>query len=290
MSNPGAEHVRWSNEDVPRGPTLAIAFKGWNDAGNAASAALGFLGQSSERRLIAEIDPEIFYDFQSHRPKIAVIEGGIRRVEWPRNAFYEVDVDGIGGMLVLEGEEPSMRWRTFCDAIVNVATECEVEKVILLGALLADVPHTRPAAINGVTTDSEMVDGLGFRTSNYEGPTGITGVVQRACADAGLRAASLWAAVPHYVAATPNPPAALALVRGFEAVTGAIVDSTELDQAASRFRDQVSAAVEQDEEISAYVRGLEESADADDAITGPIPSGDVIAQEIQRFLRQQEQG
>jgi predicted ATP-grasp superfamily ATP-dependent carboligase len=285
--------VNWSNADVPRGPTLIASFKGWNDAGNAASAALSFLGQTSERRLIADIDPEIYFDFQSHRPKIAVIDGDVRQVEFPRNAFYETDVGGLGsGALLLDGEEPSMRWKTFCDAIVHVATECEVDNVVMLGALLADVPHTRASTIAGIATDPDMVEGMGFRSSNYEGPTGITGVVQRACADAGLRACSLWAAVPHYVAATPNPPAALALVRAFEAVTGAIVDATELETAADRFRDQVTTAVSQDEEISTYVRTLEEAADADaDADFGStIPSGEAIAQEIQRFLRRQENG
>lgn len=293
MREDAIESVKWSNADVPRGPTLVVSFKGWNDAGNAASAALSFLSQSSERILIAEIDPELFFDFQSHRPKIAVIESGVRQVEWPRNAFYETEVPGIeNGVLMLDGEEPSMRWKTFCESIIHVAKECEVENVVSMGALLADVPHTRPSTIAGIATDPEMVEGMGFRSSNYEGPTGITGVVQRACAEAGLRAASLWAAVPHYVAATPNPPAALALVRAFEAMTGAMIDSTELETAAERFRDQVSAAVSQDEEISTYVRTLEESADADaDAEFGSsIPSGEAIANEIQRFLRRKDNG
>jgi predicted ATP-grasp superfamily ATP-dependent carboligase len=160
----------------------------------------------------------------------------------------------------------------------------------MLGSLLADVPHTRSSAINAIATDNVMTDGLGFRTADYEGPSGITGVLQYACAKAGLRTVSLWASVPHYVAATPNPPAALALVRAFEAVTGALVDSAELETAADRFREQVSAAVAQDEEISGYVRTLEENADADadDETANPIPSGDAIAKEIQRYLRSQE--
>jgi predicted ATP-grasp superfamily ATP-dependent carboligase len=160
----------------------------------------------------------------------------------------------------------------------------------MLGSLLADVPHTRQSAINCISTEEEMIDGLGFRVANYEGPTGITGVLQRACAEAGLRTVSLWASVPHYVAATPNPPAALALVRAFEAVTGSMIDAAELESAADRFREQVSAAVAQDDEISGYVRTLEENADEDDEIGGTIPSGDAIAQEIQRYLRKQENG
>lgn len=185
-----------------------------------------------------------------------------------------------------------MHWQTFCDAIVHVAQECEVSTVVMLGSLLADVPHTRASAINAISTDDEMTEGLGFRIANYEGPTGITGVLQHACSKAGLRTVSLWASVPHYVAATPNPPAALSLVRAFEAVTGAIVDAAELESAADRFREQVSAAVAQDDEISGYVRTLEENADADadDENANPIPSGDAIAKEIQRFLRQQDGG
>jgi predicted ATP-grasp superfamily ATP-dependent carboligase len=267
---------------------MIVSFQGWNDAGNAASAAVSYLSQNAERRKIAEIDPEGFFDFQSHRPQISVVDGDVRHVSWPKNAFYEVPVAGLpSGALLLEGEEPSMKWATFCDAVVHIAMECDVTTVVMLGALLADVPHTRQSAINVISPDGEIVDGLGFRVANYEGPTGITGVLQHACNKAGLRTVSLWASVPHYVAATPNPPAALALVRAFEAVTGSMVDAAELEAASDRFREQVSAAVAQDDEISGYVRTLEENADADDD-DSPIPSGDAIAKEIQRFLRQQE--
>ncbi len=291
MREGAAESIVWSDAGIPRGPVLVVSFQGWNDAGSAASAAVSYLGQTGERRKIAEIDPEHFFDFQSHRPQISVHGGEVRFVEWPRNVFYAAEVDGLdGGVLMLEGEEPSMHWQTFCDAIVHVAQECDVAEVVMLGSLLADVPHTRTAAINAISTNEKMIEGLGFRQAEYEGPTGITGVLQHACAKAGLRTASLWASVPHYVAATPNPPAALALVRAFEAVTGALVDAAELEAAADRFRDQVSAAVAQDEEISGYVRTLEENADADadDEDANPIPSGDAIAKEIQRFLRQQD--
>ncbi len=293
MREGAKDAVNWSDVEIPRGPVMVVSFQGWNDAGNAASAAVSYLGQIGEQRKIAEIDPESFFDFQSHRPQISVRGGEVRFVEWPRNAFYSAEVKGLpGGVLLLEGEEPSMHWQTFCDAIVSVAQECDVDTVVMLGSLLADVPHTRSAAINAIATDSEMTDGLGFRIAEYEGPTGITGVLQHVCTRAGLKTVSLWASVPHYVAATPNPPAALALVRAFEAVTGAIVDAAELESAADRFREQVTAAVDQDEEISGYVRTLEENldADADDESANPIPSGDAIAKEIQRYLRQQDSG
>jgi predicted ATP-grasp superfamily ATP-dependent carboligase len=289
MSDKAQQSVVWGDGDRPQGPVLVVSFQGWNDAGSAASAAVSYLGQSAEHNKVAEIDPENFFDFQSHRPQISVHDGEVRFVEWPRNIFYATEVPGLpGGVLLLEGEEPSMRWRTFCDAIVHVALECDVSNVVMLGSLLADVPHTRSPAINAISTDGELVEGLGFRHAQYDGPTGITGVLQHACANAGLNTVSLWASVPHYVAATPNPPAALSLVRAFTAVTGAMVDSAELESAADRFREQVSAAVAQDEEISGYVRTLEENADADDDSADPIPSGDSIAKEIQRYLRQQD--
>ncbi len=293
MRDGAAESVIWSDADIPQGPVLVLSFQGWNDAGSAASAAVSYLGQLGAHSQIAEIDPEHYYDFQSHRPQVSIRGGAMRHIEWPRNAFYTAEVDGLpGGVLLMEGEEPSMRWQTYADAIVHVASECDVSTVVLLGSLLADVPHTRSTAINAISTNPESIDGLGLRLAEYEGPTGITGAVEAACARAGLRTVSLWASVPHYVAATPNPPAALALLRAFEAVTGAIVDGAELEASADRFREQVSAAVAQDEEISGYVRTLEENADADadDENFNPIPSGDAIAKEIQRFLRQQDDG
>lgn len=290
MRDGATDSVIWSDASIPDGPIMVVSFQGWNDAGNAASAAVGYLGQTGERTKIAEIDAEKFFDFQSHRPQISVHDGEVRFVEWPRNAFYATEVEGLqGGVLLMEGEEPSMHWQTFCDAIIHVAQECDVSTIVMLGSLLADVPHTRASVINCISDDEKVNTELGFRAANYEGPTGITGVLQHACHKAGLHTVSLWASVPHYVAATPNPPAALALVRAFEAVTGAEVDSAELEASSDRFREQVSAAVAQDEEISGYVRTLEENADAEDELDAPIPSGDAIAKEIQRFLRQQEQ-
>lgn len=269
---------------------MALTFHGWNDAGSAASAAIGFIGESGHRRPVAEIDPELFYDFQTHRPKIAVHESGVRRLEWPRNTIFAADVEGIENEVVLlAGDEPSTRWRTFSDAILHVAQECDVDMVVTLGSFLADVPHTRPSTINAIASDPDLLDGHNFRPATYEGPTGIVGVLHARLAAADLKACSLWAAVPHYVAATPNPPAALDLVRGFETVTGAVVDKAELEAAAERFRSRVSAAVAADDEIAAYVRQLEESADADEPqLSAEVPSGESIAQEIEKFLREQD--
>lgn len=289
MREGAEESILWGDDRPPSGPLMVVSFQGWNDAGNAASAAVSYLGQSGDQREVAEIDPDHYFDFQSHRPQIGVEEGQVRYVHWPSNVFHSADVEGIdNGVLLLAGEEPSMHWQTFCDAIIHVARRCDVETVVMLGSLLADVPHTRNSAIHAIASDPSTVDGLGFRDAGYEGPTGITGVLQHACSRAGLRTVSLWASVPHYVAATPNPPAALALLRAFEAVTGAIIDFAELESAAERFREQVSAAVAQDDEISGYVRTLEENLDADEESAAPIPSGEAIAKEIQRFLRQQD--
>ncbi len=271
---------------------MALTFTGWNDAGSAASAAIGFIGDSGDRRAVAEIDPELYYDFQTHRPKIVVHEGSVRQLEWPRNTIFAAEVPGIEGEVVLlAGDEPSTRWRTFADAIVHVATECEVDYVVTLGAFLADVPHTRPAVLTAIASDPELVEGHGFRGANYEGPTGVVGVLHAKLAAANVRACSLWASVPHYVAATPNPPAALDLVRGFETVTGGLVDKAELESASDRFRTRVSTAVAADEEISEYVRQLEATADAEDStpiLGADLASGESIAKEIEKFLREQD--
>lgn len=271
---------------------MALTFSGWNDAGSAASAAIGFIGDSGGRRPLADIDPELYYDFQTHRPKVLVQDGALRQLEWPRNTIFAAEVPGIDEQVVLlAGDEPSTRWRTFAEAIVHVATECEVDYVVTLGSFLADVPHTRPTTLTAIASDPSLLDGHGFRGANYEGPSGIVGVLHAKLAAADVRSCSLWASVPHYVAATPNPPAALDLVRGFEAVTGGTVDKTELESAAARFRSRVSTAVEADEEISDYVRQLEDAADAEGigpTLSSEGASGESIAQEIEKFLREQE--
>jgi proteasome assembly chaperone (PAC2) family protein len=288
------ESIVWRDGPPPSGGVLALSFTGWNDAGSAASAAIGFIGDSGDRRAVAEIDPELFYDFQAHRPRITVHDGEVRQLEWPRNTVFSAEVPGIENEVVLlAGEEPSTRWRTFADTIVHLATECEVELVVTLGAFLAEVPHTRPATLSAIATDADLIAGHGFTGAEYEGPTGIVGVLHAKFGAADIPACSLWAAVPHYVAATPNPPAALDLVRGFEAVTGGEVDKAALVSASERFRSRVSNAVEADEEISDYVTKLEAAADAEQ--TEPtfgaeteMASGESIAAEIERFLREQD--
>jgi len=270
---------------------MVCAFKGWNDAGEAATAALSYIRGSFDARDVAEIDPEEFYDFTAVRPTVHLAEGDVREIEWPENKVAVAPVQGADGDLVLfHGVEPSLRWRRFTDHVIGVARELGVSTVITLGALLADVPHSRPVAISGITSDEALIERLGFEPPSYEGPTGIVGVLQRACADAGLPAVSLWASVPHYVAASPNPKVALALVRAFEGATTLAVDGAELEEAAEDYERQVTNAVASDPEVKAFVERLESQMDDLTAENPPdeeqLPSADTIARDFQRFLRQ----
>jgi predicted ATP-grasp superfamily ATP-dependent carboligase len=269
------------------------AFKGWNDAADSASTALQFVGSSLEAERFAAIDPEDFFDFQATRPKIRLAEGRTREIVWPEVEIYEARVPRAPRDLVLvAGAEPSMRWRRFTALIVELAEALGVQLVVTLGALLADVPHTRPVAITGLASDEELVERLGLRSSSYEGPTGIVGVLHSACARAGMPSASLWAAVPHYVAAASNPKAALALVRKLEGLVGVSVDASELETAAADYERQVNEAVRSDPEVQAFVERLEQAAEDTEAEISPsqMPSGDTIAREFQRFLRQRGDG
>ena len=282
--------VVWSDRPALRDPVLVCAFKGWNDAGEAASAALGFIHGHFECTDVAKIDPEEFYDFTAVRPNVRLTEGQARQIEWPENEIHAARVPGAESDLVmLQGVEPSLRWRRFCDEVIGVARELNVRMVITMGALLADVPHSRPTSITRIASDESVMSRLGYERTSYEGPTGITGVLHRACADAGLPSASLWASVPHYVAATPNPKVALALVRAFEGAAGLAVDAGELEEAAADYESQVNAAVASDPEVKAFVERLESAMDevtADGPPEETIPSADTIARDFQRFLRQ----
>ena len=281
----------WRDRPELRAPVMVCAFKGWNDAGEAATAALAYIRGSFEARDVAEIDPEEYYDFTAVRPTVRLTEGDMRKIEWPENKVAVAPVQGADGDLVLfTGVEPSLRWRRFTDEVIGVARELGVSTVITLGALLADVPHSRPVAITGITSDQTLIERLGFEPPSYEGPTGIVGVLQRACADAGIPAMSLWASVPHYVAASPNPKVALALVRAFEGATSLAVDGGELEEAAEDYDRQVTAAVASDPEVKAFVERLETAMDEATAENPPdeeqLPSADTIASDFQRFLRQ----
>jgi predicted ATP-grasp superfamily ATP-dependent carboligase len=267
---------------------MVCAFKGWNDAGDAASSAVSFLAGALGARRFARIDPEEFYDFQANRPCIRLSESDTRDVVWPTVEVFEGKAPRAPRDLVLvQGFEPSMRWRTFSANLVDLAEALGAQLVVTLGALLADVPHTRPVPMTGHASDAVLLGRLGIQPSSYEGPTGIVGVLHAACAHAGLPSASLWAAVPHYVAATANPKAALALLRRAEGLIGVSVDVSELESAAAEYERQVGLAVQSDPDIQAFVERLEQSAESESGGDGEdVPSGDILAREFQRFLRQ----
>ncbi len=270
-----------------RSPTLVCAFAGWNDAASAATAALEAVAASLNSELIARIDPEDFYNFQVNRPTIRLVEGQTRHVDWPATTLQAVTVPNADRDLVLVGGiEPNLRWRSFAETILTAGDELGVDMVITLGALIADVAHTRPVPITGLASEPELVERLGLSRSNYEGPTGIVGVLHDTCRKRGLASASLWAAIPHYVAAVPNPKAALALLRRLEGLTGIAVEASELEDATDRFEDQVDRAVSANPEIEELVRNLEAAQETELQLGENVPSADAIAQEFQRFLRQ----
>ncbi len=281
--------VIWKHKPALRRPVIVCAFGGWNDAGDAASAAVEFVRGQFEPREVASIDPEEFLDFTETRPTVSLEEGRTRSIVWPTTTISVAEVPGADNDLVLlQGPEPTLRWRRYCESILEVCNELDVSTVITLGSLLADVPHSRPVSVTGIASDASLVDRLGFTQTSYEGPTGITGVLHHFCGQAGLDSVSLWASVPHYVAAAPNPKVALALVRAFEGAAGLAVDASELESAAEDYDRQVSAAVASDPEVKAFVERLESAMDevTEDAAEENIPSADTIAQDFQRFLRQ----
>src|SRR5215218_10001453 len=224
-----------------RSPILVCAFAGWNDAAGAATTALTTAAESLDAELIAQVDPEEFFDFQANRPTISLTEGQTREIEWPGNVLLAATPDGTEhDLLLLAGTEPNLRWRTFADGIAEAAEALGIEMVVTLGALIADVAHTLPVPITGLASDEELVERLDLARSNYEGPTGVVGVLHDSCRRRGIPSASLWAAVPHYVAAVPNPKAALALLRRLEGVVGVAVEACGLEGEAVSYESDVS--------------------------------------------------
>jgi predicted ATP-grasp superfamily ATP-dependent carboligase len=271
-------------------PVLIAAFRGWNDGGQGASLAGAYLARAWAAQEFASIDAENFYDFQATRPTVSLVDGYTRKIEWPENTFLHAPLPGGGrDVVILLGVEPNLRWRSFSAHVSGLAKDLGVELVVTLGSLLADVPHTRPAPVTGSANDPELIDRLGLQASRYEGPTGIVGVLHDACMQAGIPSASLWAAVPHYVSLTPSPRAAKALVDRLAELLEADVDTAELDEAADSYQQQVSEAVASDEETSAYVAELERRVD-ELAEEADLPTGDAIAAELTRFLRDRENG
>jgi proteasome assembly chaperone (PAC2) family protein len=280
--------VNWDRTPKLRHPALVCSFKGWNAAAESATAALSFVSSKWGAERLGAIDPEEFYDFQVTRPTVRLIEGQTREIEWPELVIESASPPGAGRDVVfLSGAEPNLRWKGFSATVIAAARELGVELVISLGALLADIPHTRPVQITGIAADPGLVERLGFSQARYEGPTGIVGVLHDACARAGLLSASLWAPVPHYVATVPSPKATLALLRRLEDLLEVPIETDELDEAAVEYERRLDEAVASEPEVRALVERLEQQVDDQDISFRNLPSGDSIAQEFERFLKEQ---
>jgi proteasome assembly chaperone (PAC2) family protein len=273
-------HIRWEERPSLRDPVFVAAFAGWNDAGDAATGAVRYLIDRYDAAEFAHVDPEEFFDFTAARPHVSVDDDGHRELTWPSTELHAVTLPSGRDAVLVVGTEPHLRWRTFGEEIVGLAQDMGCSLFITLGAMVAEVPHSRPVRVVGNVTDPALRTQLDLPTSSYEGPTGIVGVVTAACMEAGLTTVSLWASVPTYVPAAPSPKAALALVEQTGQVLGTWFPTTELEIAAASYERQVSELVAEDEETADYVRSLEDSHDSD-----VEPSGRSLVEEVERYLR-----
>jgi predicted ATP-grasp superfamily ATP-dependent carboligase len=275
----GMDFLQLEGDPDLRSPRVVAAFKGWNDAGGAASLAAGYLRSVTDAERFAVIDSEPFIDYQQTRPTVHMVDGDVRQVEWP---VTELFASAEHDLLIVLGTEPNMRWRSFSDAIVGIARKYRSQLVITMGALLADTPHTRPVPVSASASDPALMTRHGLARSTYEGPTGIVGVLHDSCSRAGLVSASLWAATPHYISAAPNPQAALALLERLAEIAGTPPGSAELERAASEYQLRVASAIADDPDVAGYVEQLEAAADRDDP-----PTGEELAADFERYLREQ---
>jgi hypothetical protein len=268
---------------VLRNPVAIAAFEGWNDAADSSTAAVEHLEQVWTSRPVTALDPEDFYDFQVNRPIVSMAEGETRNIEWPTTRFSVATPPGTErDVLLIRGIEPSMRWRTFCGEILELCHSLEVNRVVLLGALLADVPYTRPLPISGSAANRDAAERFNLTPTRYDGPTGIVGVLHEACTRAELDALSFWVHVPHYANNPPCPKATLALLHRVEDVLDLPVPMMDLAEESAEWEERLRAAAEQDAELAEYVRELEERV-GDEGMQ-PL-SGDEIAQEFEKYLR-----
>ena len=281
------DRVSWKDRPALQRPVMVAAFEGWNDAADAASGALAWLRGRWQAKRMASIDPEEFFDFQVSRPQVSLVEGVTRQITWPANDVFSAHLEEVGrDVVLLSGVEPNLRWKAFFHTVLGVARETGCEMVVTLGALLADVPHTRPIRLTGTAADPELIERLGLSHSRYEGPTGIVGVLHDACRGAGFPSVSLWAPVPHYVASPPNPKATRALIERLAELIGVPVGVGDLVEAAAAWENRVNELVASDPDVSAYVRQLEERDD-DQIDERDLPTGETLAAELERFLRDQ---
>ena len=277
-----------------RRPVLITAFSGWNDAAEAATTAARYLATSFQAEKFAEIDPEEFYHFGLSRPYVRYKSGSEteREIVWPATEFSVARAAGLSrDVIVAVATEPHLKWRTYCANVLELASRCEATLVLTLGALLAEVPHTRPVRISGSASDPELAAQLGVRPSRYEGPTGIVGVLNIACREQGVATASVWANVPHYVSGIENPKAALALVQRTLALLNLQADLGDLEEASRQYDQNLAEIVAQNAKIKAYVSKLEardaEEQPAEPAQGSDLPPAAELVAEIEQFLRQQ---
>ncbi len=299
-------HLRFDSQPRLLHPALVCAFQGWNDGGEAASVAARYMMERWEATRFGSIDAEEFYDFQVNRPTVRLDAGVSRVIDWPGPVFAAASPPGRD-VVFLTAPEPSVRWRTFTDTVLDACHELRVDLLVTLGGFLTDVPHGRDVPVVGSARTEDEADRLGLSNSRYEGPTGIVGVLHEAANKANLPSVSLWAAVPHYLPVAPNPKAALALVDRACGVLGASVDTAGLGRAVGRWELGVARLLEENEELGDYASRLERGEsgddesddDGDDALEAsgltdvmeePIPSGDALAAEVERFLKEQTPG
>lgn len=286
------DHVRWLADDISlTNPVIVAAFTGWNDAADAASTALRTMIETSGATALAEIDPEPFTDFATTRPHVALDEQRNRSIIWPTVGVWGASLPGTDVVLVM-GPEPALRWRTFCDQITGIAQRFDAPMGFTLGALLADVPHTRRTQIIGTGTDTDLIERFDLERSRYEGPTGIVAVLHDAWSRCGLPTASLWAAVPGYAAQLPSPRAAVALLDRLCTMMGTPAPTTAITNQIADYDAQVDALISDDDDLVTYVRRLESMVDemsGDDtgSTTSPIDDTDPesLAAEVEQFLR-----
>lgn len=275
--------------DVPwpslREPVMITAFEGWNDAGEAATDAIDHLREAFDAELLAELDPDDYYDFQVNRPHVHLADSE-RRISWPTTKLF-VSRAGDRDVVLIHGIEPNIRWRAFCQELLGAAQRLNVGLIVNVGSLLADVPHTRPVPTSAFATEPRMLETFDVEPAMYEGPTGIVGVLQHTCDLAGFSAISLWAAVPHYVANNPCPKATLALLQRLDDVLDLEIPVGDLPEQAEIWQRGVDQMAAQDSDVAEYVSRLENARDSELLKEG---SGDVIAAEFERYLRRQGRG
>jgi proteasome assembly chaperone (PAC2) family protein len=279
--------VRWRRQPQLRTPVVLAAFEGWNDAGDAATTAVRTLTSLWEADPFADIDPEDFFDFTANRPQVRLVEGRTRAIDWPSNDFWATTIPGTEvDVVLLQGTEPGLKWRTFAEQVLAVVRALDARLVVTIGALLAEVPHTRPVRVIGTAEDDDLIARLRLHRSSYEGPTGIVGVVHDVLRQRGVPSLSLWAAVPTYVSGPSSPTAALALMRRVGELLSVPVESAALEEESAAYLRRIDEVVADDDDLGPFLSRLEEVYDAEDTHAGTANPADLIA-EVERFLRDQ---